>query len=126
MVYNYCFSYVSFISNLKMKKIKLAVTGCLGRMGQQIIKSVRADKNFKLNAITESSIVNKKINGLNIDLNTESTFRDVNLIIDFTVPKCTFQILKIASKLKNGLGTVHTCSFSFISINFGSPCFFKI
>ena len=69
-------------------------------MGQQIIKSVRADKNFKLNAITESSIVNKKINGLNIDLNTESTFRNVNLIIDFTVPKCTFQILKIASKLK--------------------------
>ena len=69
-------------------------------MGQQIIKSVRVDKNFKLNAITESSIVNKKINGLNIDLNTESTFRDVNLIIDFTVPKCTFQILKIASKLK--------------------------
>ena len=100
MVYNYCSSCVSFISNLEMKKIKLAVTGCLGRMGQQIIKSVRVDKNFKLNAITESSIVNKKINGLNIDLNTESTFRDVNLIIDFTVPKCTFQILKIASKLK--------------------------
>ena len=37
-----------------MKKINLAVTGCLGRMGQQIIKSVKNDKNFKLVAITES------------------------------------------------------------------------
>ena len=100
MVYNYCFSCGSFKSCLEMKKINLAVTGCLGRMGQQIIKSVRADKNFKLTTITESSIINKKINGLNIDLNTERTFRNVNLIIDFTVPKCTFQILKIASKLK--------------------------
>ena len=30
-----------------MKKINLAVTGCLGRMGSQIIKSARADKRFK-------------------------------------------------------------------------------
>ena len=30
-----------------MNKIKLAVTGCLGRMGQQIIKSAKKDKNFK-------------------------------------------------------------------------------
>jgi len=83
-----------------MKKINLAVTGCLGRMGQQIIKSVKTNKNFKLITITESSIVYKKINGLNIDLNTERAFKNVNLIIDFTVPKCTFQILEIASKLK--------------------------
>ena len=83
-----------------MKKINLAVTGCLGRMGQQIIKSVKADKNFKLTAITENLIIKKKINGLNVNLNTERAFKNVNLIIDFTVPKCTFQILKIASKLK--------------------------
>ncbi len=44
-----------------MKKINLAVTGCLGRMGQQIIKSVRKDKNFKLVAITENQ---KKIRKL--------------------------------------------------------------
>ena len=37
-----------------MKKINLAITGCLGRMGQQIIKSAKKDKNFKLVAITES------------------------------------------------------------------------
>ena len=94
-----------------MKRINLAVTGCLGRMGQQIIKSVRTNKNFKLIAITESSIINKKINGLNIDLNTERTFRNVNLIIDFTVPKCTFQILKIASKLNKRV-VIGTTGFS--------------
>jgi 4-hydroxy-tetrahydrodipicolinate reductase len=83
-----------------MKKINLAITGCLGRMGQQIIKSVKKDKNFKLVAITESKKRNKKINGVKIDVNTEQTFKKVHLIIDFTVPKCTFQILRIATKLK--------------------------
>ena len=83
-----------------MKKIKLAITGCLGRMGQQLIKSVKKNKSFKLVAITENKKINKKINGLKINLNEEQIFKNTNLIIDFTVPKCTFQILKIATKLK--------------------------
>ena len=29
-----------------MKKINLAITGCLGRMGQQLIKSSKNIKNF--------------------------------------------------------------------------------
>jgi len=72
----------------------------MGRMGQQIIKSAKLNKNFKLVALTESKKINKKINGIKLDVNTERTFKKVNLIIDFTIPKCTFQILKIASKLK--------------------------
>ena len=83
-----------------MKKINLAVTGCMGRMGQQIIKSVKSDKNFKLTSLTENQKINKKINGIKINLNTEQAFKNANLIIDFTIPKCTFQVLKIASKLK--------------------------
>ena len=83
-----------------MKKIKLLVTGCMGRMGQQIISSVRKDKNFKLVALTENRIINKKINGIKVDLNSEELFKKVDLIIDFTIPKCTFQVLKIATKLK--------------------------
>ena len=47
-----------------MKKINLAVTGCMGRMGQQIIKSDKIDKNFKLVALTENRKINKKINGI--------------------------------------------------------------
>ena len=44
-----------------MKKINLAVTGCMGRMGQQILKSCKSDKNFKLVALTENKKINKKI-----------------------------------------------------------------
>ena len=72
----------------------------MGRMGQQIIKSVRSDKNFKLVALTENREINKKINGVKLDLNTEKVFKKSDLIIDFTIPKCTLQVLKIASKLK--------------------------
>ena len=83
-----------------MKKIKLAVTGCLGRMGQQIIKSAKLNKNFSINVITESKLINKKINGVNISLNNEKSFKKADVIIDFTVPKCTMEVLKIATKLK--------------------------
>ena len=46
-----------------MKKINLAITGCMGRMGQQIIKSVKNDKNFKLASVTENRIIKQKIEG---------------------------------------------------------------
>ena len=83
-----------------MKKINLAVSGCMGRMGQQIIKSVRSNKNFKIISLTESKKINKKINGIKLTVNSENAFKRANIIIDFTIPKCTFEILKIASKLK--------------------------
>ena len=94
-----------------MKKINIAITGCLGRMGQQLIKSSKNDKNFKLVALTENRKIKKKINGINIDLNKEETFKNTHLIIDFTVPKSTFQVLKIASKLKKRV-VIGTTGFS--------------
>ena len=83
-----------------MKKINLTITGCMGRMGQQIIKSIKKDKNFKLVSLTENRKISKKINGITISSNTAETFKKTDLIIDFTVPKCTFEVLKIATKLK--------------------------
>ena len=83
-----------------MKKINLAITGCMGRMGQQIIQSVKKDKNFKITALTEYKNINKKINGVKIISNNEQAFKGVDVIIDFTIPKCTFQVLKIASEQK--------------------------
>ena len=83
-----------------MKKISLAITGCMGRMGQQLIKSDKSNKNFRLVTLTENKVINKTINGIKLDLNTENAFKKANIIIDFTVPKCTFEVLKIASKLK--------------------------
>ena len=83
-----------------MKKIKLAISGCMGRMGQQLIKSSRKDKNFLLTVLTENRVINKKISGVELGLNNEHTFKKADVIIDFTVPKCTLEILKIATKLK--------------------------
>ena len=80
-------------------------------MGQQIIKSAKLNKNFKIIALTESKKVNKKINGIELSLNKEQTFKNTNLIIDFTIPKCTLQVLKIASKLKKRV-VIGTTGFS--------------
>ena len=83
-----------------MKKINLAISGCMGRMGQQLIKSSKKSKNFKLVTLTENRLINKKFNGVKPELNSEKAFRKADVIIDFTIPNCTLEILKIASKLK--------------------------
>ena len=83
-----------------MRKIKLGITGCLGRMGQQLIKSSKKDKNFKLISLTEIGIQNKNIDGIKIQRNSEKAFKNVDVVIDFTIPKCTLEILKIVTKLK--------------------------
>ena len=94
-----------------MKKINLVITGCMGRMGQQLIKSVKSDKSFKLVALTENRIIKKKINEIKPGLNTENSFKNANVIIDFTVPECTFEVLKIAAKLKKRV-VIGTTGFS--------------
>ena len=94
-----------------MKKINLAITGCLGRMGQQLVKSSKSSKNFKLVSVTENRVVNKKVSGLKPQLNSESAFKNANIIIDFTVPKCTLEVLKIAAKLKKRV-VIGTTGFS--------------
>ena len=83
-----------------MKKINLAITGCLGRMGQQLIRSSKSNNSFKIVALTENNPINKKITGIKIEQNTNQAFMKTDVIIDFTVPKCTLEILKIALKLK--------------------------
>ena len=83
-----------------MKKINLAISGCMGRMGQQLIKSSKKNKNFKLVTLTENRLINKKFNGIKPDLNSEKAFKKSDVIIDFTIPNCTIQILKFAAKLK--------------------------
>ena len=83
-----------------MKKINLAITGCMGRMGQQLIKSSKSNSNFKLVSLTENIKINKKFNGIKPEPNTEVAFKKADIIIDFTIPKCTIEVLKIASKLK--------------------------
>jgi len=83
-----------------MRKINLSISGCMGRMGQQLIKSAKKNRNFILVSLTENRVINKKIAGIKPLKNSVDAFKRSNVIIDFTVPKCTLEILKIASKLK--------------------------
>ena len=94
-----------------MKKINLAITGCLGRMGQQLIKSSKKDKDFKLVSLTEDRNHSKKISGIKLEQNSIGAFEKASVIIDFTIPKCTLQVLKIASKLKKRV-VIGTTGFS--------------
>ncbi len=83
-----------------MKKINLTITGCMGRMGQKLVKTVSSDNNFKLVSLTESRKINKRIKGIMPELNTINAFKKTDVIIDFTIPKCTLEVLKIAAKQK--------------------------
>ena len=94
-----------------MRKINLSISGCMGRMGQQLIKSSKKNRNFKLVSLTENRLINKKIAGLKPTKNNIDAFKKSNVIIDFTVPKCTLEILKIATKLKKRV-VIGTTGFS--------------
>ena len=94
-----------------MKKINLSIAGCLGRMGQQLIKSAKNNKDFKLISLTENRSISKKISGIRPELNSDNAFKRTNVIIDFTVPKCTLEILKIAVKLRKRV-VIGTTGFS--------------
>ena len=83
-----------------MKKINLAISGCMGRMGKQLIKSANNNRSFKLVSLTENRKINKKISGIRPSINSINAFKKASMIIDFTVPKCTLEILKIAVKQK--------------------------
>ena len=73
--------------------------------------AIKKDKNFKIVSLTESTKINKKINGIKIQKNSIEAFKKANLIIDFTVPKCTLEILKIATKQKKRV-IIGTTGFS--------------
>ncbi|MDB2353308.1 4-hydroxy-tetrahydrodipicolinate reductase [Candidatus Pelagibacter bacterium] len=94
-----------------MRKINLSISGCMGRMGQQLIKSSKKNRNFKLISLTENRIISKKIAGIKPSRNNFDAFKKTNVIIDFTVPKCTLEILRIATKLKKRV-VIGTTGFS--------------
>ena len=83
-----------------MKKISLAITGCMGRMGRQLIQSANKNKNFKLVSLTENRKISRKVLGIKPELNSINAFKKANVIVDFTIPRCTLDVLKIAVKLK--------------------------
>ena len=57
-----------------MKKINLTITGCMGRMGQELIKSVKKKNVFNIVSLTENRKINKKISGIKPEINSFEAF----------------------------------------------------
>ena len=81
-----------------MKKINVTVTGGLGRMGQLLIKYTQKDKKLKLFSVTEYKELKK--GKIKYQKNNDKAFKGTNVIIDFTRPNCTLEVLKLAVKFK--------------------------
>jgi len=96
-----------------MTKIKIAVAGCLGRMGQDISKKIL--NNNKLEFVggfehKKHTSINKQINKVSdinslklIDSNPSLSIKLANVLIDFTTPQSTLENVKIASLNKTAV-----------------------
>jgi 4-hydroxy-tetrahydrodipicolinate reductase len=81
------------------KKINITITGAFGRMGQILIKRLLKKKIFKLYSLTDLKI-GKKIGKINVQSNCLKAFEKTDVIIDFSTPKSTIEMLNLATKLK--------------------------
>ena len=82
-----------------MKKINITITGALGRMGKILIKNLKTKKIFKLQSLTDLKF-GKIVNKVKIEKNSLEAFKKTDVIIDFSSPKSSIQILNFAKKLK--------------------------
>ena len=82
-----------------MKKINITITGALGRMGQILISRISKNKNLKLHSLTDLK-VGKKIKNIKVQKNNLEAFKKTDVIIDFSRPKSSIEILNFAKKLK--------------------------
>jgi 4-hydroxy-tetrahydrodipicolinate reductase len=82
-----------------MKRINITITGALGRMGRILIKKISKNKNLKLFSLTDIKS-GKSINGIKTQKNNIEAFKKTDVIIDFSKPKASIEILNYAKKLK--------------------------
>jgi 4-hydroxy-tetrahydrodipicolinate reductase len=82
-----------------MKKINITITGALGRMGKILIKRISKNKNLKLFSLTDIKS-GKSINGIKTQKNNIEAFKKTDVIIDFSKPKASLEILNYAKKFK--------------------------
>jgi 4-hydroxy-tetrahydrodipicolinate reductase len=82
-----------------MKKINISVVGALGRMGKLLVKQIIKDKKFNLKSITDIHS-GKYVDKFRTENNNLEAFKKTDIIIDFSRPKVSLQILHYAKKLK--------------------------
>ena len=82
-----------------MKKLKITITGAMGRMGRTLIQRLSKKNKLKIFSLTDIKS-NKTINGIKIQKNNLEAFKKTDVIIDFSKPSGSIEILKYAKKLK--------------------------
>jgi len=82
-----------------MKKINITITGALGKMGRILIKRISKNKNLKLLSLTDLKS-GKTINRIKTQKNNLEAFKKTDVIIDFSTPKASVEVLNYAKKLK--------------------------
>ena len=93
-----------------MKKINITITGALGRMGKILIKRISKNKNLKLFSLTDIKS-GKTINGIKIQKNNIKAFKKTDVIIDFSRPKASLEVLDYAKKFRKKV-IIGTTGFS--------------
>ena len=107
-----------------MKKINITITGALGRMGKILIKSISKNKNLKLFSLTDLKS-GKIINGIKTQKNNLEAFKKTDVIIDFSKPKASLEVLSYAKKFKKKV-VIGTTGFSKQENNLIKNCAKKI
>ncbi len=87
-------------------KIKIGVIGCLGKMGQVIVREVMQNNKTEIVAAAARSNIggdHEKYGGVKITDSISNAFKMSDVIIDFTVKECTIKCLEAASEFKKPL-----------------------
>ncbi|MBL7196635.1 MAG: 4-hydroxy-tetrahydrodipicolinate reductase [Candidatus Omnitrophica bacterium] len=81
-------------------RIKLAISGSRGKMGQLICKLAESDKEFEIVSLLERrghSDIGTKIGSIEITDNSDS-IKDTDVLIEFTSPEATIEHLNVCVK----------------------------
>jgi len=81
-----------------MKKLRITVVGALGRMGQILCKKIISNPQLKLQSITDKTM--SRIYNLQTQKNSIKAITDTDVIIDFSKPKSSIEMLNFAKKMK--------------------------
>jgi len=75
-----------------VKKIKISIVGALGRMGRILCKKIKNNPKLILQSITDKNT--SEVEGLQTEKNSINAFKNSSVIIDFSNPESTMQVLK--------------------------------
>tara|TARA_Y100000991_G_C21957831_1_gene342959 strand:- start:1009 stop:1788 length:780 start_codon:yes stop_codon:yes gene_type:complete len=84
-----------------MKKIKLGIFGPYGRMGQDILKQISEFNDFELVSLCEQeghSNIDEVVNNVKVTSDIENLVITSDVIIDFTSPKASLDLLEKINK----------------------------